>query len=1647
LIITRTWVATDDCGNSSTCNQFIAVTDGQQPIITCPVDVTIECSDSTDPMDTGSASATDNCDGSPVLTYSDMTVGGSCPQEMTIIRTWIATDDCGNSSTCIQNIFVQDTTPPVITCPPDITIDCSSSPVAGTFSGSSFSEDFDGIGGSTSGGPGTYSFPAGWLRMNVDLNTPSSDPRVSWINEAWERREDFPLNDVDSAAFSTSYYNPAGTADDWMWTPPIYIGANGVLTWNAKSYLDNFPEAYSVRVMVGPTEPTGSDGFIGNMALQSFQIFGDNAENPTWTPHSESLALFAGKTIRIAFRNFSEDQFSMLIDDVVVTSDAGSGLATATAFDNCDSSPTITYSDVTTAGSCAQEVTIMRTWIATDGCGNSSTCIQNISVQDTMPPVITCPPDVTIDCSANPSPTSFSASGFQEDFDDIGGPTSGGEGTYSFPTGWLLVDVDNRVPEGGVSWVNDAWERREDIAINPFDSVAYSTSWYFPAGAADDWMWTPSISIGGNGMLTWNADALDSNFPDGYEVRVMVGPTQPTGSTGNIGNMITNSTVIFSIAAENSSLTPRSASLAAYAGQTIRIAWRNNSNNAFLLFIDDVVVTSDAGIGVATAEDACDPQPTLTYTDMTVSGACGPEFTINRMWIATDDCGNSSTCLQTISVQDTTPPSLICPPNLTLECSDDTSPDGPAGMATATDSCGGMVIISFLDDVDLLPPCDQQSFQNPQSYIIQRGWLAVDECGNTSICIQEILVQDTTAPMITCPVDLTIECTASTSPIGPNGTGSASATDNCNPAPIIFSTDSIIAGACPHSYTLLRTWIATDGCDTFNVSTCIQTITVIDTLPPIITCPVIPNDTIDCPLTPTFDLATATDNCDSAVTITFADVTTPGTCPAELTVTRTWTATDDCGNSSTCSASIFVQDTTPPVITCPVIPIDTIDCPLTPTFGLATATDACDAVVDVTFADVTTPGTCPAELTVTRTWTATDDCGNSSTCSASIFVQDTTPPVITCPVIPNDTIDCPLVPTFGLATATDACDAVVDITFADVTTPGTCPAELNVTRTWTATDDCGNSSTCSATIFVQDTTAPVITCPVIPNDTIDCPLTPAFGLATATDACDAVVDITFADVTTPGTCPAELTVTRTWTATDDCGNSSTCSASIFVQDTIAPVITCPVIPNDTIDCPLVPTFGLATATDACDATVSITFADVTTPGTCPAELTVTRTWTATDDCGNSSTCSASIFVQDTTAPVITCPVIPNDTIDCPLTPTFGLATATDACDAVVDITFADVTTPGTCPAELTVTRTWTATDDCGNSSTCSASIFVQDTTAPVITCPVIPNDTIDCPLVPTFGLATATDACDAVVDITFADVTTPGTCPAELTVTRTWTATDDCGNSSTCSASIFVQDTTPPVITCPVIPNDTIDCPLTPTFGLATATDACDAVVDVTFADVTTPGTCPAELTVTRTWTATDDCGNSSTCSASIFVQDTTPPVITCPVIPNDTIDCPLTPTFGLATATDACDAVVDVTFADVTTPGTCPAELTVTRTWTATDDCGNSSTCSASIFVQDTTAPVITCPVIPNDTIDCPLTPTFALATATDACDATVSITFADVTTPGTCPAELTVTRTWTATDDCGNSSTCSASIFVQDTTPPVITCPVIPMIPLIAH
>ena len=180
---------------------------------------------------------------------------------------------------------------------------------------------------------------------------------------------------------------------------------------------------------------------------------------------------------------------------------------------------------------------------------------------------------------------------FFEDFDGIPGPTAGGAGTYTFAPGFLLRNVDNGTPDAQVAYVNEAWERREDFNFNVADSGAFSTSYISPVVASNDWMWTPAIGpLPANAQLSWNAVTYDPNYRDGYEVRIMVAPTVPTGGTGTIGNQITNSTVVFSTPAENAAWTPHTVPLNTYTGQTVYIGFRNNSTDKFLLVVDDIKV-------------------------------------------------------------------------------------------------------------------------------------------------------------------------------------------------------------------------------------------------------------------------------------------------------------------------------------------------------------------------------------------------------------------------------------------------------------------------------------------------------------------------------------------------------------------------------------------------------------------------------------------------------------------------------------------------------------------------------------------------------------------------------------------------------------------------------------------------------------------------------------------------------------------------------------------------------------------------------------------------------------------------------------------------------------------------------------------------
>ncbi|MCC1485679.1 hypothetical protein J1C55_13855, partial [Winogradskyella sp. E313] len=213
--------------------------------------------------------------------------------------------------------------------------------------------------------------------------------------------------------------------------------------------------------------------------------------------------------------------------------------------------------------------------------------------------------------------------------------------------------------------------------------------------------------------------------------------------------------------------------------------------------------------------------------------------------------------------------------------------------------------------------------------------------------------------------------------------------------------------------------------------------------------------------------------------------------------------------------------------------------------------------------------------------------------------------------------------------------------------------------------------------------------------------------------------------------------------------------------------------------------------------------------------TVVRTWTFVDSCGNTSSVSQTITVNDTTAPSIDTTNLEDITIECGVTPDGTLeawladnagATVTDNCTATQDIVWtndfrqlADVD----CDSGA-ITVTFRATDLCGNFSEVTATYSIIDTVAPELT---IPSDvTLECDedsSTASTGVAAADDDCTTPI-VEFSDEIIPGTCPNSFTIERTWTATDVCGNTSTATQTISVVDTTPPTITAPE--DATVEC-------------------------------------------------------------------------------------------------------------------------------------------------------------------------------------------------------------------------------------------------
>jgi len=1177
---------------------------------------------------------------------------------------------------------------------------------------------------------------------------------------------------------------------------------------------------------------------------------------------------------------------------------------TPTAVDNCDQNPVVTIlSTNTTPGSCANEYSVTRTWVATDIYNNADTCSQTIFVVDTTPPVVTAASDSTVECDGNGNTAALNA--------------------------WLNANGGATATDacGSVTWSNN-FTALSDLC-----------------GAT------------GSAMVTFYATDDCGNVDSTSATFTIVDTTPPT----------------ISVAASDSTV-----ECDGNGNTTALNDWLNSNGGA---------MASDQCGSVSWSND---------FTGL--SDLCGATGSATVTFYATDECGNVDSTSATFTIVDTTPPTIVAASDTTVECDGNGNTTdlnnwlANHGGATASDACSGVTWTNNYDANNFMPTCGGAGYVDVTFY-------ATDECNNVDSTTARFTIEDTTPPSITtAAADTTVECDGNGNITDLNNwlnnQGGAVASDVCSNFSWSNNYDAAnFVSTCGGAGYVDVTFYATDDCN--NVDSTTARFTIEDTTPPSITTAAA-DTTVECDgngnLT---DLnnwlahqagAVATDVCsDFSWSNNYIAANFVPTCGNAGYVDVTFYATDACNNVDSTTARFTIEDTTPPNITTAAADT-TVECDgngnitdlnnwLTNQGG-AVASDVCSNFSWSNNYDAANfVSTCGNAGYVDVTFYATDDCNNVDSTSARFTIEDTTPPDITTAAA-DTTVECDgngnltdlnnWLSNQGGAIASDVCSNFSWSNNYDAANfVPTCGGAGYVDVTFYATDDCNNVDSTTARFTIVDTTPPTVV--AASDTTVECDgngnttdlnsWLANNGGATATDICSAITWSNNYDANNfVPLCGGTGYVDVTFYATDACSNVDSTTARFTIVDTTPPDITTAAA-DTTVECDgngnltdlnsWLANNGGAVASDVCSNFSWSNNYDANNfvPG-CGGSGYVDVTFYATDDCGNVDSTTARFEIEDTTPPDITT-AASDQTVECDgagntaalnaWLASNGGAVASDVCSNF-QWTNNFTGLSDDCGATGSATVTFYATDDCGNVDSTTATFTIEDTTPPSISAGSISScyPTEAAAEAAAIAATTSSDVCSGVT----LSASTVGDCNAVITVT----ATDDCGNDTTVTYNTTI-DGTPPTFT--FVPADTtIDCASTPVFGTPTATDNCGTpTVMQVGSDVTTPGSCPQNYSVTRTWKAVDGCGNeSTTVSQTITVVDDEAPTIT--AAPQDTVACREAIVFTDPTYSDNCDN--DPALVIVSDTTTYVAGIYYhTRSWQAVDTCGNASVVVSQTIVE----------------------------------------------------------------------------------------------------
>ena len=516
-------------------------------------------------------------------------------------------------------------------------------------------------------------------------------------------------------------------------------------------------------------------------------------------------------------------------------------LGTAAATDAVDTSPTITNNAPTT-GFPLGRTTV--TWTATDDVGNSATATQNITIQDTTPPRLTAPASVAIEATGTLTTVILG----QASASDLFGPvTVVNDAPSSFPLGRTTVTWTATDSGGNAATVAQIVTVRDTTApsITPpaavtAEATGQHTSVSLGTAFASD-------TVDSSPAVTNNAPA--SGFPLGRTTVIWT-------ATDDSGNHVT-------------------------ATQTVAIA---DTTAPRITAPDDAVIEATAQLsplsaaqyGTAAAVDIADPAPAVTH-DAPSQFPLG-QTTIT--WTATDSAGNSINAEQTVTVQDTTPPTLFVQSDIVRH----TLPVKPVPLlgTYATDTVDSSVTLT--NDA---PP----SFSEGLTTVT---WTATDDSGNVSTGEQNVVMIElrtfylyrlfdvhVKAPVVPAEVEFDL----------PLSRGNATAQTGCTPEP----------GSRFEAGTTLVTCVAVSASGR-STTALFRVIVEEDLGDAAIAIAAPPDVKAESSSLVALGSATAVSSSDTSPTITHD---APSSFPPGVTVV-TWTTTDSGGNAATDTQTVTV---------------------------------------------------------------------------------------------------------------------------------------------------------------------------------------------------------------------------------------------------------------------------------------------------------------------------------------------------------------------------------------------------------------------------------------------------------------------------------------------------------------------------------------------------------------------------------------------------------------------------------------------------------------------------------------------------------------------------------------------------------------------